>query len=373
MTERSTTDLLVCPVGHNPASVLVAAGALHPKVAILVPTDDTLSIAEALKAQLERRSPGIVCQTPASLRFARPPALVEMRDRARSVFSSFPKGKRAVLDLTGGTKAMAMGLWLALRDALGAEPHAVQLDPDGTLTDAEHGGAVPSEVLIPIDDVLAWRGAQVHAARWQGAPAAIPDTEVPFEALGRFLAHYLCVGGGFERVAATATEAARWVFPPGRVPRALAAFSDSNARAVYEPRPGYLGQGEWLEVECLRAVRAVARKHPHAALDAGLGVKLRSAAGHVDEADVVVCRGPRVLVIEAKGRGNALGAGDHLQKRIQKSRSYFDSRTRVIFVHPAWGAAGPPDSLRDVAGRDVELLTEVGDSLEVAIERALGL
>ncbi len=372
MTDADATDLLVCPVGHNPASVLVAAGALRPRIVVLVPTDDTLQLAEVLQGQLERHLPGVVCQIPASLRFSRPPALVEMRDRARPTFGQIPKGRRAVLDLSGGTKAMAMGLWLALHDALGVEPRAVQLDPDGTLTDAERGGALPSEVRIAIDDVVAWRGAQVHAARWRGAAASIPDAELPFEALGQFLADYLRVGGGFERVAATATQAAHWVLPSGRVPAGLAAFSDPRRRALYEPRPGYLGQGEWLEIECLRAVRAVARKHPQRALDAGFSVKLRSAAGHVDEADVVVTRGPRVLVIEAKGRGNALGAGDHLQKRIQKSRSYFDSRTRVIFVHPAWGEE-PPPALRDVAGRDVELLTEVGQPLEAAIERALGL
>ena len=102
-----------------------------------------------------------------------------------------------------------------------------------------------------------------------------------------------------------------------------------------------------------------------------LGAKVMGDAQGQDEMDVVLQRGLRTVVIEAKAVAKQ-GAGPDVQKRAHKVRRFFGRGARAICVVPAWGREAPT-GVKDVTGNDVELIGSDLAALRQAVVNALAL
>ena len=79
---------------------------------------------------------------------------------------------RVVLDITGATKQMTIGAWLAL-ERRGVGFGAVALQNTGSWVDARSGKALPQPEL-GADDHLALHQMRCVASTWRGAPHELP-------------------------------------------------------------------------------------------------------------------------------------------------------------------------------------------------------
>ena len=142
---------------------------------------------------------------------------------------------------------------------------------------------------------------------------------------------------------------------------------------IEEPEhSGVFSHHRWLEEFCLLRAHSLLRAESD--VTAALGVKLRSpgtSEGN-DEADVVLLRGGRVLVIEAKAREQPGGSGAQLQKRIAKTRTFFGDLAKVLFVHPGYNAPALRVNRSMVDGRYVRIVGSDLTELDSAICWGIG-
>jgi len=347
-------------VGHNPASLLVVARSLLPKRTLLIATPQTIEVAKRLARQIPNSEPKLW-----SGGFG--------IDRVRSGLSDLigSESGSICLDITGATKPLSIGLWATLNQFSGGRLKTVYLEPSGQLTDADTGQRIEQEVAITPREMLVWYEASAGlkgkaGARWEGELSCLKPAIVEretltrrlFDTFGRWSDYYRrhqALPNGLLQLSASD-------LPPGA--------SISGNQVVLPNVTDYLGENQWLEEYCALVSRDSLTDA--ATVRAAIGLPIATENGGTDEADVVLLRGPRAVIIEAKARGNAGGAGAELNKRIQKTRRFFGSLARVIFVHPAWGQTAP-QNLAEIAGPGVWLVGRDPARLRTAIREALSL
>ncbi len=339
---------LVGAVGRNPASVLAAARALKPGRLFLVHTEGTRHQAMVLRRQ---------CPVPRERIHLIPvPAGSGIEQVAGAVADAAdwasvgPVG----LDITGATKVISFGMWEALRNCLPGGFQALVLDQSSyRLEDASNGRPLPQPMPeIRISEMLAWYGAEMDSdgTRWQGRLSQLPVALRRRLPVGQALLRAFREQGpkfSAERVRKPVLARAL----PGPLPSGMR----WRENLLHADDPAYLKYNGWLEELCLGMVAGELGERAGQVFCA-LGARLRAGSGQ-DEMDVVLARGTRVVVVEAKARSSGAGAGADLQKRVNKARRFFGQHVRVVFVHPVWGRH-PPGALRDLADDTVTL---VGD------------
>ena len=357
----SCPEVLVGLVGHNPASLLVVARSLSPKRTLLIATPQTIEIAKRLARQIPNSEPKLW-----SGGFG--------IDRVRSGLSDLigSESGSICLDITGATKPLSIGLWATLNQSSGGRLKTVYLEPSGQLTDADTGQRIEHEVAIAPREMLVWYEASAGlkkgatGARWEGELSCLEPAIVQREALTRrlfdtFVSSTDCYRRN-EPLPNDLLQLSAKDLPPGA--------SISGNQVVLPDVTDYLGANHWLEEYCALVSRDSLTDAP--TVRAAIGLPIATESGGSDEADVVLLRGPRAVIIEAKARGKAGGAGTDMNKRIQKARRFFGSLARVIFVHPAWGQTVPQD-LAEIAGPGVWLVGRDPARLRTAIREALSL
>lgn len=351
MSEAAEVHTLVGLVGHNPVSVLVMSRFFRPRKVLLVATDRTLGRAHAAARLLDP-------EQEVQVFLAEDPSGIEPVTGGLAHLVDAVEGP-AVFDVTGGTKIMAVGVG-ALIGPLA--PRYAYLDGDGMVRDGRSGRVLSDGVQITPFEV-AWLYApdsEVTAA-WRDEVGALPRTYAERHPVSRALFETAASGR-----AVHADERGR-VKPPRSLPRSLPPGLRVRGGGLEADDPGYLGKHGWLEEWCLvEAARVCEGTSVHGAL----GLEVVS----LDEFDVVLVRSSRVLVVEAKAkaRGAKERPGADLHKRVAKTRRFFGSNARVIFVHPAWGRRIPPQLAETAQG----LATLIGGDAEAyrrAVREALVL
>lgn len=353
--------LLVSLVGLNPGSTLFSARVLRPERMALIHTSESAAQAEALAAQASCPSDRVTWDPSLGVDKARE------RVRKELTFNA----ERVVIDLTGGTKLMSIGAWQGLADQYGDDLEAVYVDPKRVvLVDA--GTGTPrlggdSRAAIRPEEVLTWYGAQLRITEWQGPLSEIPDGSWTHLELARHLLRAFgeaAVGRGVHRDGGLKV-------PRNYLPEALPPGTRYKKGRIYSDSKSFLGANVWLEELCLAsACRAVGDRADE--VFAAHGMVVYAGTGCDDEMDVVLTRGRRIVVIEAKARGSRAGAGADVHKRIQKACRFFGSHVQVIVVIPAWGEE-PPRDLRDLTQDHAVLVGADEERLDQEIRRALGL
>ena len=344
-TSLANPDVLVGLVGGNPVSLLVAAKSLRPRRMVLFATEQTQTVADRVVASLGGIPVRVVQwpDVPAIDAFARDAiADADLRPTERVVF-----------DLTGATKTMTVGVWQALL-ARGQPFGAVCFMPDGRLVNARTGVA-NAGVFLSAQDHLQLHGYRVRNKRWQGAIDQLPAEFVHRAAVAQHLLNHF---GKWH------SNDLGWITFKARAP----------AGPFAAPPPGadktWIGQNIWLE-ELALACAAEACTGGRL-IEASLGLAIQSGQNQNtnDESDVVLVRGARVVVIEAKANQAGSASGADLQKRVQKAESAF-GQCRVVFFKPALSAAAiaglqPLVPKTDLVAKDL-------NQLRAAIARGLGL
>jgi len=345
-------ELLVGLVGFNPLSVLVSARALKPQVVALVCTDRTSKVAENLAGLLDARGPTLTVDSWLGID--------ALRERfARELASA--AGHRVVLDVTGATKPLAIAAWQALHDRVGPQMGVVYLETDGTLVEARSGARLAADVRIDTGELLRIYGGRLQSCTWAG-DLGEPDA-VPAEFRSRSL-----VGRALLSRARTTAKLCRVKVPgfaasPGtglRYDGKTAMLSEAGAK-------DYLAKNQWLEELCLVIAGEVATGV--GCVHASLGAHIVTPSGGNDECDVLLTRGARIAVIEAK---TADVVGEDLQKRSAKTRRFFGEAARVVVVAPDLN----PQAIRthsELAHRNTEVVGADEGALRAAIRRGLGL
>lgn len=356
-SSTGNTTLVGC-VGFNPASVLIAARHYKPARVILIGTAGTKHHVGALSRQL-----GIPVQCIAMATANEPIGVIaeHVREKLRD-----DSNGRILFDVTGGNKLLTLGAWVGIGSAKLATDavQLVYLTPDGKLIDPTNGRDTNQQAVIKISEVLEWNGAKVKSTGWAGSLSGLPTAMVERRRLGEALLHTLAS----EKLLIEADRNEATVELPQAIISSLPPGFSMQGKKLRSNVSGYLQLNAWLEELCLLHAASVLRED--AATRAGIGVKLIRDSGGSDEADVVLVRGSRVCVIEAKARRTSKGAGDDLQKRIAKTREFFGDHAHVIFVHPAWGKS-PPASLIGSSIRNVDLVGGDPKALDIAIKKAL--
>lgn len=303
-----TADLLVSLVGLNPVSALVCARAVNPRRLLLVATEESKAVA----GRLARLVPGdaVISEGDAN------PGIDALVDAlAEEIAACLPEpSARICLDITGATKPLSIAAWLACARHRARDFEAIYLERDGRLVSARDAAPLAVSVIVEPSEFVALRGGQVVKARWSGSPA-----EVPADILARRTA-------GQTLFAAVSSRRAR---PSASVDRVAAGRADLP--------PNYLGKNEWLEELCLLVAAGAAGTDP--GVRAALGCSVRAENGGNDEIDVVLTRGSRAVVIEAKT--NVADAGTVIRDRESKVRELVDAHAHLVFVCPYW-ANKPP-------------------------------
>lgn len=360
--------VLVAAVGFNPASILIAARVLRPSRLVLIATKDTRSRAETLCAQY-----GVSPAHRKIVVWPSVPSIDEVAVGVSGVVAAAPD-QRVVLDITGGTKTLSIGVWQGLNEKFGDRLEAVYLEQGGQLADARTGQRIKSQCELRIEEYLAWNQAKTTSKTvWTGKLAEIPEELLDRRRVGRTLADAmrrkasLAFSNLGEGVVVDGSQAAGvWPTP---LPVGFSAVPDG----VETTRRGYFSNNVWLEELALAEAHEALSGFGTVRAALGLYVVTKGRGGKKgnDEMDVVLVRGARAVVIEAKARQSGRGAGADLMKRLQKARRFFGSHVTVIFVHPAWGESAPPD-LQELAGRSCVLTSGDSAELQAAIRQGLG-
>lgn len=365
-----TAPALIGAIGRNPASLVVVGRHFGVRSALLVCTAQTAWLVPVLARQLD-----LPDQAVHAIRVGDDKGnhgIGEVRDKVHAALDRADVGA-AVLDITGGTKAMSVGLYEAARAASLPRLHTVRLEPNGQLRDEDHGAAIPHAVTLEPAEFVEWYDGGPVRCTWRGPLARIPHAMRRRKRIGELILRHFSPGDGRPGVALNADGSARFPvpvpadleLPPGFVRR------DAHTIAAAGRDASYFSKNGWLEELCLLRAGLVARDV--ADVRAALGLELgRDGSGSLDEADVVLTRGARVCVIEAKARAKGAGAGGEVNKRIGKAHRYFGSAVHVIFVHPAWGRRAP-QKLVTTAGENTTLVGRDLRLLQQAVAAALGI
>jgi len=332
------TSLLVGMVGMAPASIVLSARAFLPQRILLVYSQVTETIARIVQGQLEG-DVRILCVDANRLEaisLAVAAALESLQDTTQ-----------LIVDLTGGTKAMSIGLWEGTRGLLSDGGNlrrtAVYLTREGTLLHAGSGEPVAAaeDVAIDPEEVIRWsRPAAQASIRWRGSPADLEETVRRRRQVWQQLAKALTAGRWRPNVARPQRR-----FIPGRMPASLPkGFLIDDHGAIEVPRD-FLLQNEWLEELALLEVADAVKKLP--------GVRLALSAivreiigGSIIEFDLVATRGSRILVVEAKTVTRHVGPD--LSMKAGHVSSVFGPTARLVaFVPKVFGTQPPAQQARN--------------------------
>jgi len=354
--------VLVSLVGMNPASALVSARVLQPARVVLIHTTQTQEKAQALERQIAPTPVRRVC-------WPHPCGVDEVAARVADDVA-LQTGEAVTLDLTGATTLFSVGAWAGLSAALGTGFQAVYLrQNDSRLCDAR-----TAEVLslgtadISPKEVLAWYGAAPLSQSWSGRLDQVPKRVFARLPLYRAVCTLWAQPGGIVRVKGRPA----WRLNGKRLPQPLPAGFRLHQGALWcDADTDCIGANRWLEEYCLAvAAEELGRTATvHGAL--GLATYVGSNKGVVDEGDVVLVLGGRVVVLEAKANLDPKGAGADVQKRVQKVRRFYGSHAQVIVVRPVWGDA-PPQALAELMAEHAQMVGNNERSLRHAVRRALG-
>lgn len=356
-------------VGDNPASILITARTLKPSRVVLLCTGESHDSAKALVGQLED-SPGVAATILADEEGAptwrENPSIEEAHATATNLLTL---EELPLFDITGGTKTMLLGVWEALRARFGAAPQSYYLDRNRGLLTSD-GSGVGASVVIEPAEFLAWSGTSQKSARSQGKLHEIASALRGRLRVAQPLVDLLSakrsdygLDENHNRLDLTNIGAQE----VAKAAKGLPEFTD-DGRWLVGPAEWFqrrLWLEEWCLVEAANATRT--------ATDVRAVWSLKPTGPANQEFDVVLSRGHRLLIIEAKGRGAAGGAGDELHKRVQTTRAFFGDLASVIFVHPAWGQRGNMDLMDAVDERRVELIGSDRNAYHKAVRRFLGL
>lgn len=348
--------ILVSCIGFNPASAVIAARHYRAARAVLVGTRDTQRQLDAVASQIAVPVRRIEMDDP------RWP-IRRLADAVCRAVAAAP-GDDVVLDVTGGTKLMTLGVWIGTGNTGSQRVRVTYLGGDGRLVDPLTGDVSGQRVVIGIDEVLAWQGARISSARWMGPLDAVDGDLI---ARAQQLAPLL-IRAVRQKALAIGQSANSASLGPIALPAALPAGVAARGNRLVSSVEGYFSHNAWLEEWCLAGAARVLRDAPQAR--AGLGIVATLGHHGQDEADVVLVNGARVCVVEAKARLSSDGAGAELQKRIAKTQEYFGDHAHVVFVHPAWGPQ-PSKHLVEVVGRRATLVGSRKEDLDRAIARAV--
>ena len=351
---------LVAAVGFNPASILVTARGMKtpPDHLVLLCTEQTEHVAQTVARQIGAIAPVILAYD------TNPPI-----ENARTFLAEnnyIPRDGEVILDITGATKSLCLALWLALSE-IRTSFAAVYLEPDGRLRDARDGNPILATPHITPEEVLAWHSSRIQTSSWRGASPGLPAHYRERHALSKFLF------SEFKNIAINTTgEALRKETSPP-FPPLPPGFLVEDVRLCEPPHTGFFSENKWLEEFCLAEACDVLDGAEDVEAVMGADVRPTGAFGIAkDEFDVVMVRGARIAVVEAKARSHAGGGGAELQKRVAKTKKFFGDPAKLVFVHPAYNAAALADNQALVDSRTVRL---VGDSIKdyrAAIRWALG-
>ncbi len=360
-------EILVGLVGDNPAHVLAVHRLMRPRHTLLVGTARTMAKAEVLRNLLGGRVTLVELHDPGAIE----PIQSTLRKAFEQVYEARRQGS-VVLDITGGTKPMAIGAWFVVQDL--QDVTMVYSDPSGLVRDAVTGTLLSgSPPPMTPEDFLALNHSTLTDSWWRGVGVGqLPEHMADRAPLSRDLwtrfpriKHLLTVNLPFGKVK----------MPKGKplpIPRAF----DLRRDMLHEPEgSGYFTQNRWLEEALLVETLDLLDSLGEADVQVVAGAKVRKAVeegNSIDEMDLVLVRGLRVVVVEAKARHGAKGAGAQLHKRVEKAHNFFGSQARVVFVHPAWGAA-PPRDLVDLVGRRATLVGSEPEAYRDALVMGLGL
>jgi hypothetical protein len=345
------TSVLVGIVGENPASVLVAARALQPTRVILLHSAVTAPVATALKHQLELGHAQVdllECAATGSVQASRG-AVASM---------AFSDRETVCLDLTGGPKTWSTGAWQGLRDRLGDALQAVVLDQSTQcLCDALSGAPLLDQPTILPEEFLAWRGASVQSCEWGGWLTGYQRTRDKEQAslrlqLCQALVSAVAAGRAFDHGQGGVLEVSDVALPS-----VLPCGFERHGAMLVQTGDGsdLLSHHRWLEAWVWLVLGSAFCSYGdvYGAYSLGSRMSRKETTEPDDQADVVLTRGPRLLVIEAK-------AGIHdlhtmLYLRAQKARSFYGSMTHVLLVAPGMKPARA-DSLRLILGRGASIV-----------------
>lgn len=351
--------ILVSCIGFNPANAIIAARHYGVSRASLLGTRDTRTQMAAVADQI---GGSVQC-----IAFESAEVTIDsVCKRVAEALAPQPD-ETIVLDLTGATKLLCIGTWNAVSALPQSQWEAVYLEPGGEMLEPVYGERITHNVTVEISEVLAWQGKAVQKAGWQGTLLDVDQGINERASLGRFLLNAFADNAvRFHQRTNTAT-----IDDDRPVPNLPPAFHRKGHKiAISHNGPShYFAHNGWLEELCLSRARRVFKKADDIRAAAGLEVTI-PGTNAVDEADVVMVRGPRTCVIEAKARRKGAGAGADLQKRIAKTRDYFGNHASVIFVHPAWGKT-PPSELVARHKRDAILVGTNLGALDKAVFNAL--
>lgn len=291
--------MLVAAVGHNPASAVIAARAAQASSVLLLHTPETIDIARVIRSQLHGTNVSVTllaCDTAWGI-----------ERMAKTVRGALPTTQHLTLlaDVTGGTKLMGLAIWEALGQARGESFKALYLDQSTmSLVDARCGTPLDTRVDVAISEILEWYGGSpAKQPAWVGSLRKIPDSYRRRAGVGKAL--FLSVGRGCQdSTPPYADVAASRLKLPDPLPREFSL----HGKRLSCSEPGYLQLNGWLEELCLVWCAEACVAHPD--IRAAHSVHVRAGkSGGVDEMDVVLARGAHAVVIEAKARGSASGAG----------------------------------------------------------------
>ena len=168
LEEAVLSRILVAQVGFNPFSVLIASRVLEPDRVVLLHTTDTARIANTLAIQVDRDRTLVAWDGP--------PCMQDVVEPLAEDVGARPDDE-VIVDITGGTKELGLGVWIGLESSYGAGLRGVSLNPAGHLTDVHTSRAIPGGAWVDPKEPPAWRGAHLRKVVWQGRPNEI-DADV---------------------------------------------------------------------------------------------------------------------------------------------------------------------------------------------------
>ena len=356
--------ILLTMIGFNPASALVSARAIKPYRTVLIHTPETKSIAEIVRKQIGEPCRLISLHGEKGILHV----IETLASELRIQDDEWP-----VVDITGATKPIALGLWQYLLTYFNDRFDAVNVSQsDYRLKDALTWELMTDEpVRIMVREILAWHGGQVQRVKWESQLNLIPNSFKLGKTLSMGLVKALASN---EYRNLTPDQGRNAVSVPQKyLPEQLPVGFSYDTGKLFSTIADYLQKNIWLEEFCL-CMAADALEDVSLEVLASMGMDLiaSGSGGGIDELDVVLVRGSKTVVIEAKARASNAGAGPDLQKRIQKVNRFFGPHAKIIMVHPAWGKK-PPKALVNLTGKSAELVGADMDHFKNAVRKGLGL
>lgn len=302
------STLLIGIVGRAPASIVVAARALKPDRTLLVHSDDTRTVAEVVQRQLADHGlpdPELVPADPNRLKATAQAVTARLADVQDST--------QLVVDITGGTKPMSLGLWEGTR----------------ALLDADTGEKVPEaeDVTIYPREVIAWGRPDARLdTTWAGSPDELDEGVRQRAVVWQQLAKAITKGTWRSSVSHPQRR-----FQPHRTPASLPPGFAFNDDGSIEVPLKYLAHNGWLEELALAEVASAVKTL--AGVRLALSATVRGEASGNVELDLVATRGARTLVVEAKTV--ASGVGPQLSKKAAHVGALLGPSARLLAFVPS--------------------------------------